>query len=77
LLRSGGDIRFGARAWRDTCVAVDKPDFVNLFTSDVAACGPIKIGELLSGFPVALLVPSAIVKALDAHENVATHTILR
>jgi malto-oligosyltrehalose synthase len=77
LLRSENDIRFDAAAWRNTNLAVGGSSLTNLLVSGAKVRGSIMIGGLFADFPIALLVSSAISKALGSDENAAPHTTLR
>jgi len=76
LLRSKQDLVFDARAWADTVIASDAGELSNLFAGTAAADGPIKVGAILSAFPIALLVSPAVAEVL-ARGYVAAHTTSR
>jgi len=46
----------GAKDWGETSVRVPAGSWKNRLTGEVVGGGAVKVGELLSGFPVALLV---------------------
>jgi malto-oligosyltrehalose synthase len=76
LLRSKQDLVFDARAWADTVIASDAGELSNLFAGTAAADGPIKVGAILSAFPIALLVSPAVAQVL-ARGHAAAHTTSR
>jgi (1->4)-alpha-D-glucan 1-alpha-D-glucosylmutase len=45
----------GAKEWGETSVRVPVGMWRNRLTGEIAGGGAVKVGELLSGFPVALL----------------------
>jgi len=65
LLRNELDILFAEAVWQDTRIAADIGGFTNLFAAGAPA---LNVGQLLSDFPVALLVSPAV------QENAAAHT---
>jgi (1->4)-alpha-D-glucan 1-alpha-D-glucosylmutase len=78
LLRTERDILFEEAAWKNTFVELGGQKLVNLFAPAEPSAGTVKLGSVLSAFPVALLISPALKAALDAvHTNAAAHTTLR